>query len=381
MTRSRNRRWIASLVLTVGGLVLGATLAGCDSGGSSRPDLSADGAADQIRASIDGLGESLRTMEGGAFSTRLKEFLRLQNGDARSGDWAGELIAGLETVLQTTDGRFDFSGSTGTYAWDAGQRSWEQRGSSENIVLRFPATETSQSNNATFTLSEYDDTGVPVDQETVYLPTAGNASLSVDGTEVFSVGLGNVAYDTESGLAVPIPQSLTLDVLTAPHTHLFELTSNGSTEYTFSFTLRNDDQSVAGLSTSVLLATANYDELQPTDVEELSGEVRIGPDLAVPYSIQVGELAGFDDPSEQQINDRVDATVVYNGQELATLRYDKSAEEIEVVFGDGSAEPASAFYEDFLQEMESAWSDYTGGQTDPPSIGTIRKGVLKIVRP
>jgi hypothetical protein len=86
--------------------------------------------------------------------------------------------------------------------------------------------------------------------------------------------------------------------------------------------------------------------------------VDIGPDLAVGYAIQVGELAAFDDPSEEQINDRIDARIVYKGEELATLRYDKAAEEIEVVYTDGSVDPASEFYDDFLEEMEAIWSDY-----------------------
>lgn len=372
----RPRQWLLRVCLAIGVLVFGVTLASCDQG-NKPSNLSPDEAADQINTSLDGLAESLETLEGGAFSTRLKDFLGLQNGEVTSDDWAEELVGGLDSVFETTDDRFDFEGSTGEYVWDDGQRQWEQQGMSGNVVLRFPASQTSTSNDATFTISDYADTEVVVDGEAVYLPTTGAASLSVEGTEVFSVNLSNVAYETEEGLEVPIPRSFTLDVLTAPHMHLFELTRDSRTDYTFSFELSNEDQLVAGLSTTVLLASDNYDELEEGDIDEASGTVNIGPDLSIRYSIQAGELATLDDPSEEQINDRIDAAVEYKGQEIATLRYDKASEEVEVVFNDGSVEPASTFYDDFLDEVETIWSDYTGGGDVDFQLETAQE----IVRP
>ncbi len=150
--------------------------------------------------------------------------------------------------------------------------------------------------------------------------------------------------------------------MTAPHTHTFTLDENSGTEYDFSFDLANGDQRVAGISVGAQLATDNYDELQGTDVEELSGELRIGPGLTIPYTIQVGELAAFDDPTEDQINDRIDATVQSQGQEIATLRFDEASERIEVVYSDGSIDAASTFYENFLDEVEAIWSDYLGDE-------------------
>lgn len=59
--------------------------------------------------------------------------------------------------------------------------------------LQFPASQTS--NDAAFTISDYADTEVTADQEAVYLPATGAASLSVEGTEVFSVNPSNAASD------------------------------------------------------------------------------------------------------------------------------------------------------------------------------------------
>jgi hypothetical protein len=352
------RRFHSRLLLVVFLFVSGLTLVSCDLGSNSSDELSPEEAADQISTSVEGLSEDMRTLEGGAFSTRLKAFLALQDGEVDSGEWIGQLFGRLQSILQVRDGRFDFEGSTGEYAWDADQQRWTSDGSSDDVVLRFPATETTQDNNAILTLSGYSDTQVSIEGETVYLPTAGSASLSVEGMDVFALDLSDVSYETEGERGVPVPRSFRLDVFTAPYTHSFELATNSSTNVAFSFGLRNDDQLVGRLSTNVLLTTDDYDDLEATDVEEVSGAVDIGPDLAVGYAIQVGELAAFDDPSEEQINDRIDARIVYKGEELATLRYDKAAEEIEVVYTDGSVDPASEFYDDFLEEMEAIWSDY-----------------------
>lgn len=346
-------------------LVLALPLASCDSGGSSQDEeLSPDEAETQIRSSIDGLSESMGTLEGGGFSSSLKNFLGLQSGDAASENWAERLVEKLDTVFESSENpdRFRFDASTGEYAWNADTGQWTEQGSSSSVILRFPASEEATSNNATLELSQYSDTELMIDEEAVYLPTSGTGSISVEGSEVFSVDLGGVDYTTEEGLEVPIPQSFSLEILTAPHTHAFDLIENSSTDYDFSFDLTNGDQPVVGVSVGAQLATNNYDELEGTDVEELSGELRIGPDLAIPYTIQVAELAAFDDPTEEQINNRIDATVEYQGQQIATLRYDEAAEQIEVVYSDGSVDPASDFYEDFLDEMETVWSDYLGDE-------------------
>lgn len=324
-------------------------------------ELSPDEAANRIDSSIDALSESMGTLEGGDFSADVKRFLGLQDGAAPSDGWAEGLVEGLDTVFESSDERFQFDASTGEYVWDADANQWTEQGSAGSVILRFPASEGATENNATFELSQYSDTPVTVDGETAYLPTSGAASISVEGTEVFAVDLSEAAYTTEDGLEVPLPQSFSLEIFTAPHTHTFALSENSSTDYEFSFRLANGDDLVAGISVQALLATDNYDELEAPDVEELSGTLRITSDLSIPYTIAVGELAAFDDPTEDQINDRIDAAVEYQGQQIATLRYDKAAERVEVVYTDGSVDPASEFYDDFLDEMETIWSDYLGG--------------------
>jgi hypothetical protein len=349
------------LLLVVGSLAI--TLVSCDQGSGMDDvdeEITPEEAASRISSSFDGLSESAGTLDDGDFSSSLKDFVGLDDGNAASEEWAEAFVEDLDAVIETSDERFQFDASTGEYVWDADAQQWVETGSSDSIILQFPATESATSNNATLTLREYSDTPLTIDDETVYLPTSGNGSISVDGAKMFSLDLSRVDYTTEDEIEVPIPQSFSLEVLTAPHTHTVALNENSSTDYDFSFDLANGDQLVAGISVGAQLATDNYDELEDTDVEQLSGELRIGPDLAVPYTIEVGELAAFDDPTEEQINNRIDATVRYQGQQIARLRYDKGGEQLEVVYSDGTTDPASEFYDPFVDDMNRVWSDYLG---------------------
>lgn len=332
---------------------------GCDQGGSMEEDLSSDEAEDRIETALDNVSESMDTLEGGAFSTAFKEFLGLQNGEALSEEWADDLISELDAVFQTSNGRFEFDTSTGEYEWNSSSEQWSATGGANAVVLNFPASEATVSNNATFRLSQYSDVGVTVDGETEYLPRTGTASLQMDGTEIFQADLSDARYIEEQGLD-PIPRSFDLEILTAPHTHKFELVENSSTDFDFSFELRNNDELVTGLDVALELASDDYSNLEGTDVDRLSGDLDIGPELTISYEVDVGELAALNDPSESQINDRIQATIESKGQRIGTLRYDASSEDVEIVYTDGSVDPASDFYEDLLDEMETVWFDYIG---------------------
>ena len=362
-------------------LILGLLLVSCDQGGNdSGENLSPTESKRQIQASVDDLGDNFTSLEDGEFSSSFKTFLGLQDGETMSDDWAETVATGLSSVLETSSGRFDFDASRGEYDWDPAAEEWVEAGPSGDVVLNFPASQGAGSNNATLTISGYDDTQVVVDGETVYLPTDGSASLTVDGTEVFRIGLSGASFTMEDNLEASVPQAFDLTILTAPHEHILSLSGGGSSDVSFTYELRDDGELVTGLALDVMLATDDYGELQESDVDQVSGEIALGPDVVIPYTVNVGELASFDDPTEEQINNRIDAVVEYRGQEIATLRYDKDSEEFEVVYSDGSVDPASEFYDDFLDEMEGAWSDYLGDDDLEVDLNSVQKSVGSFFR-
>jgi len=321
--------------------------------------VSAEEAAQQIDSGFSDVSSQASTLEEGPFSDFMEGFLDASNGGYGSAQWVAKLTQGVaENVVVTRNGRFDYEETTGVYEWSSEDDAWTRTGSSDDVVLQFPSSEGQDANDATLTMADYDDESVNVNGETVYLPTTALVSLTVDGTEVFSVDLTGVEYTQDGDLT--LPTAFALEIFTAPHTHTFTLTENSSTDFAFGFELRGPEEVVTGLTVQAMLATDDYAELEDTDVEEVSGRLRIGPDLSVPYTVQVGRLAALDDPSEAQINQNVDATVEYDGTNLATLRYDDEEERIEVVYADGSTDPASDFLEPFVDDLESTFSSYSG---------------------
>ena len=67
-----HRRRLLVLVCVVG---FGFALGGCDQSGGMDEELSPDEAEERIGSAIDGLRESAGTLEEGAFSSSLKDFL------------------------------------------------------------------------------------------------------------------------------------------------------------------------------------------------------------------------------------------------------------------------------------------------------------------
>jgi len=351
-------------------LLLGLVIASCDQGTIPPKKPSSAQARQNIESALDGLAESMRTLEEGAFAAAVKNVLGLEEGTASSADWATQLGTELPSVIAVGEnGRFHFDESTGIYAWDAANQTWVQTDSADVIVLRFPASESATS--ATLRITSYSDVEHSVEGETVYLPESGAASLTVDSTEVFSVVLADAAYAPGSNSGFPFPTSFSVNVLTAPHRHAFRLKQAGPGRYAFSAETRNDGTPVAGLSAT---AQARLSRDGPT-VDTLSGTVRIGPRLTLPYAIDVDELRDLNSPSGDEINALIDARVEYEGQSSATLRYDDE-DEVIVVYPDGTADPASSFYEPFLTDLRSIWSSFLGSEPAKaaqeflPSVGS-----------
>jgi len=287
------------------------------------------------------------------------------------------LLEKLDTEIETTNGRLDFSASTGIYAWDEDQEDWTKAGTSDDIVLRFP-TSRGASNDAEFTLSAYADTDVAVEGESIYLPTRIDASLTVDGTgEVFAVDLTDTDFYGDRFDGTQVPKGFFLEVLTAPQLHTVEWASPSKQEFEVAFDLRraDDDYPVLGLLAAVTLKD-DFDQVSGAQgIAELSGELNLGPDVVIAYTAQVDELAALDeDPTEAEVNDRVTAVVNHRGQKIGTLEFDRERGPL-LVYNDGSTEPLTEIFDDTLTHMGS--SSTTISRVVKTAAQAVQKTVVK----
>ncbi|WP_118829886.1 hypothetical protein [Salinibacter ruber] len=333
------RTRLRSAALLLAFTLVGAGLLGCDQGGTS-PPMTAEEARRQIIESASGLQGAAATFEQTPLA-RLSEAMMTSGSEGRTvSPWGKALTSGLGAVLDTTGGNFNYDASTGVYVWNPDTQAWRQERPADSLILRFPESKGAPSNNATFTLSRYETQSVPILGPTEEVPTRVGASLSVDSTEVFALDLKDVSFMSIFG----IPKSFSLDITADSHitadslTYTTSLKDSQGRTYEFRDDLRNNGQLVTATTATV--------DLSPDDAE-VEGTTQVGQDLAIRYTADVGTPSAFEDASADEISDRVSVDVLLQGNQVATLRYDGSAEQVIVAYTDGTTEPLS----DLLREI------------------------------
>ncbi|WP_259247241.1 hypothetical protein [Salinibacter ruber] len=304
--------------------------------------MTAEEARPQIIESASGLQGAAATFEQTPLA-RLSEAMMTSGSEGRTvSPWGKALTSGLGAVLDTTGGDFNYDASTGVYVWNPDTQAWRQERPADSLILRFPESPDAPSKNATFTLSRYETQSVPILGSTEEVPTRVGASLSVDSTKVFALDLEDVSFTSLLG----IPQSFSLDVTANPLAFTTSLEPGQNETFQYEDRFRNDGQPVTATTATV--------DLSPDDAEgddstlgRVEGTTQVGQDLAIEYAADVGALSALEDASADEINNRVSVDVLLQGNQVATLRYDGSAEQVIVEYTDGTTEPLS----DLLREI------------------------------
>ncbi len=364
---------------------LGIALLGCDSAGTDTGgELSTDEAKTRVQSVDRDLSADLSELNTGAFSTTMQGLFS-SDGSTNSKD--GHLPLGyvlldsLDNVIQMSDGRLDFQASTGEYNWDS-ENGWTSAGSSSSIVLNFP-TSRGASNTATFELAGYSDTNVTIDGDSEYIPELIAASLTVGGDDVFAVDLSNTAFYDGQVNGTQVPKSFLLSVLTAPQRHTFELSSPSTQEFEFAFDLvkpEEDNQLVLGLLTTATLKNDFQEVSGAEDVDELSGTLNVGPNVAIEYSIQVDELAALgDDPSTQEVNDNFTGTMMYQDQKVGDIELTDQEGPV-LVYNNGDEVPLAQVFDNTLSTFTQSASG-TATAAMKTAADKVRDAMSTVFRP
>jgi len=257
---------------------------------------------------------------------------------------------------QVMEDRFVLSDHVGTYSWNATYEAWDvQHGEpSDAIVIEFPSDSTQTGNNAVFTLSNYTDAEfVDSDGYTSYQPTAIQANLKLNGTEIAHVDF-SASYGSTS-----VPTSISVDLYLQPASFYLALTNNGSKITVKNYLKMNGDK-IESID-AYMNYTETDNEITPTLIHgyiqfgpvKLSGEI----DIAGLKNLYTQESVTVDD-----INKEI-SLAIYNypeGSKIADIKYYQTSEEIpfEFVFTDGTTanvQPYLQKFEETLQEKLSAF--------------------------
>lgn len=347
-----------------------AVTTACDSGGGNGDDEPSEPTVQEditsIENSLDALAANGSTLESGSLSSALKTFLDLQDGEILADAFVESVVSDnlidLMTLRQNDrgdDAGFDFAASVGVYGWNAALEQWETGADADEVIVRGPASAAAASNNVVLTIRSYTDEAVTIDGDGAFLPTAVDASLTVDDQEEFSVSLTNTVYDTDGDTPVPVEFDLTL--FTRPFTHVLSVRQNTSTEFVLDFSITDaDGETVGGLQGTLLLNSDDYDTLDDEDFRQATLTLDLGNGLTVVAEADIGDLLLLDDPSAAEVNAEITATVQLMGRTVGTLQYDDELDDFVVVYRDDTSDPADRFYDPFLDDLEEIFDDYLG---------------------
>ncbi len=347
-------------------------LIGCDSMGTEPDDLGPGTGGIEttvqeditnIENSIDALLASMAAFEGGPFSSAFKEFLDLNQGVIGDTDWIDTMLVRLDDiiVIDTVGNKFnfDFGATAGVYDWEPVETVWIQSADSSDLILNFPASIGSQTNNAKLLLTDYSDSPANFNGENIWLPDLIAMSLEKDGEVISSLGLDIDSFTGEQQLS--IPTKLTLQLYMSPVTHLIQFTRVSNTEFEFSW-LSVDEEGILmlGFEASLLLSHFDYANLYIEDVEDVSLTVRISQNLRIELSANIGELSTLSEPTESEINAALTAEVYYGIQKIGDLEFDMETNDFIIIYKDGSSESSSRYHQHFFDQMEIIFSDFFG---------------------
>lgn len=341
-------------------LVLGLFLSTCDDNPvESGTDLSPEEAKQKLEQSVNSSSSKVEQAVEGAFMSTVENFAGSDLQQEPSLEWTFPMFEAAADVINVdqieSNHRFDFQSNTGLYEWNAQDSVWDES-SSDDIIFRFPASEQATQNNMSLALREYADAMVTIEGEDYYLPTQLLLEIARNETAHFRFDLNNLQFIDDPDIT--IPSAVDLQILTVPALHTFTF-SLDNTDFSLSYESaieEMDDGRIWALDVNGTLAHDNYNNLDEEDYENVSGNLHLGTDVRIDYDIDVGTLAGMDNPSENDINSNMKAEVFYNDTKIGDIEYRDQVEQLVIVYEDDSTEPVQKFVTQYINTVQDNFS-------------------------
>lgn len=323
-----------------------------------------------IQNSFSSMENCIGNLKDGFGAQAMKNFFNLDEGNALSEDWAGDMIEKLDEFLGLDaiedNNKFNFNSHTGTYTWSQSDKSWTKSSLPEDkIIIDFPSTEASTNNDATFTMDSYTDIALFYDGETIWAPSSLHADLYIGSAKVFEI-TANCNYDV--GNPTPIPININSTVEFNPFTISLNGQRVNSTKFEASISIDNNSGCLTSLNVDFEF---KHDDYENIDIFE-------GDLVAVNTTMTHGEmtLEGYldgklmeyeDQPSSNVINSMVDVDVLYSGNKIGELIliYTSGSdfeygEELHIIYSDGSSENTEVYYNPFGTNVEQIFFPFFG---------------------
>lgn len=238
----------------------------------------------------------------------------------------------------SSDEPFDFESSTGVYEWNSQEEIFVRTDDSDIIEINFP-TEGSETNDATFKMTAYEEVATPNGDE-AYSPTLIMASIEIAGTKELELN-AEVQYGDEDQ---PVKGDIYYFVNPFALEVSFDDTKSKSTS--FSETLSKSGNVLIGFGASVTFNDASKDEAA---ISSANGYMQL-LDVKFVMSAKMSQTA-------EDINDIVRITIKVKNKEGGKIVLEQDATTGEFIpyikYTDGSTELLSDVLQDLSLELDS----------------------------
>ncbi|MDR0619702.1 MAG: hypothetical protein LBG17_07390 [Bacteroidales bacterium] len=311
----------------------------------------------------------MRTFENGNLIQALLKFIGLENGDAKNGDWIEDMFesldksAGVKDYVEINE-RFSLNYFKGKYDYNQNTKRWT-KSSDSKIIINFPATPASTSNNFSIIISEYSDVQVTIDnRDKIYVPSKVICSVTRDGQEIASCN-ASVSWETAGFVTI---KEASVTCFTAPFTHTVTVHQVKSTEYDIDGTLCDGTDNPPFIVKFKLKLARAIDEDFFADDEIPVNYIHITVtkgDLSFDGSLDVNTLNKYDNATTEQINSVATINILYKGTKIGDLklRTINRDDYVFINYKDGTADNVEIYYEPFLDELDNILKKYGDGDT------------------
>ncbi|MFB6455843.1 hypothetical protein ACE38W_11285 [Chitinophaga sp. Hz27] len=372
------------------GVALSVVMAGCssknsDEKGPQKPTTVGEDKL-QLTQTRTNLFNCLKNIKDGSFIQSVISTTGLKDGDFANETWLNDLSDAMDNafvgVELDNESRFDFAHWAGKYTYNATTKAFEKTASAD-IVVTFPSSPAAGKNDYVFTITGYKDAKFQVNMENIYLPTACKASLTKDGTTLFSLDYTG----SFSAGSFPIPQAVQLKLSLKPHDYLIKVNKITNTQFAAVVELQSGSDCVTAFNGKVSFANEDYNNLSLSeDLVSVEGLLEKGS-LNVKGSWDAKKYYKLPTYKAADINSTI-SIFGYNGTDKTSeFRYKDNASggyDLYVFYKDQTSDLATVYSDPFIADLKGMLKPYFGTDVDSwfemraKSQGSFSKKITKI---
>ncbi len=316
-----------------------------------------------LAATQNAMFTCLKSLHDGKGVQTIVHFFNVVNGEVLDTAWVKGMLDSLPSVVpeNAMSSGFNFDAAAGTYTYSVGSKQWTYANTpTDKIIINFPSDKSKSTNNVELVATKLIMTDFVNGTDTVHLPKSGSITLNVDGGKTLQLSLNNMEYSSDS---THIPTAIDASAFIDPFVFTLKETMVGSKTFKVEFDMSNNSSCVYDVDVQLDLATDDYANVNNEDIDLVTASYGFN-DFQVDATVKFAAMSAFDNPTADQINSNVTATVSYAGSKIGDLKaYAVTPDSVRlyIFYKDNTSEDVLSVYGDtFKSDMEGVWSDITG---------------------